>query len=326
MSYKAWAELVQSCARERKLLVADLEAVRFLLSDNDSSLLVDSLPGSPEDMGAKKLRKGLYLTTFNRVESLVMNTAIEFANSISRTGVTFDDIGEKLTNMIRKKHMTGLRELNKDSFLEEAERTAAAIQFANGVSSSYRTGPVKFDARPYFTRPNIGYDVVRGVANDFKDIIEVMRRRFASHTVSRRDSALVDFGSYSDAVSKEWLEDFQLMSGVGVRYAAAMEMRHNCAHRADFAPDFPDLRKLCSTSIAFADVYISYLLSLVSLCVKRDLTGFCVRGDLRFTSVYFDSRLRVVEECPEFSLVINPNDDPDYSSVLQLITEASVID
>jgi hypothetical protein len=206
--------------------------------------LQDDLYNLTKNRLSDKLRKGLFLTSFNSVELFIMDVSwivIDLINSLefSLSNLKNDKDISKIKNCILNSAK------NNISHHSDYLRMLRAYEASISIQKLVRESTIEFNENCFFTKSNVSYE-------DMIEASKVFIPIFNSWIEHCGDfSGRVYFVPFSNFLDSWMHVRIPFSRRVRDEYADIIKLRNSCAHKARFHLSILELRQSCG--------YFSYL-------------------------------------------------------------------
>lgn len=250
--------------------VADCRAIDYLLETNRNALL-DDLPGRPEDIAAKKLRRGCYLTTFNAMEGCLKKISFHICGAINRCNISTAGMPSELKSAIFRGISDGIA--STPSWVSGGEKVVREVRFASAIQGFYNDSVVRLEGDQFFTNSNISASQYEMIPKLIKRIYDSVVSRDVPNvklsTTSFSDF-FVEIGTYldPDCVNGAHGPEVGSKKLAKVIYSNMEFIRNRSAHENDFSPTVDQIIELKRQATLICVSYAIYC-SLIVVIIEQ---------------------------------------------------------
>lgn len=278
------------------------------LREGVREVLTDGLPGTVADEAAKKIRRGVYLTSFNALESVLKDVAVLFSDRITDLNIPLDAISQKATSDV----FNGISEaLNATPrWCTFDEKVVREWQYASMMDNFYLRKKVVVSGEQFFRGSNVTFSDLENAATLFRGLhSSILDKPVKGPGVPQNlPRFLQQFFTLADPdiikVSKSYLtpcEDLTQNKFVPkLVYGNISRIRNRSAHSSECSPSVEEIDFLVRSQRLFACGFYAYLLSVASFIDRKigpsktyiDSIEVCFPDEFAFPRLTVDDNLK----------------------------------
>ncbi|MGO3258479.1 hypothetical protein [Corynebacterium variabile] len=251
----------------------DIRSVDFLLEEK-REVLLDSLPGMPEDVAAKKIRRGVYLTTFNAMEECLKNVSFHVCKVINECEISTGGISDSVKGAIYRGLSDGIG--STPSWIKGPEKIAREVRFASAIRGFYTDSVVRIEGDQFFSNSNISADQFEAFPKLLKRLYDsLLKREYPGRTISTRHFSSF-FGKVGELLDPDCIDasrgpEVKSSNMASVMYSSVENIRNRSAHSAGFSPSIDQIYSLRRQTVMICTSYFLYCVAVGEFI--RDLSA-----------------------------------------------------
>ena len=210
--------------------------------------LYDDLDDLTKNQLSNKIRKGLFLTSFNSVELFIINSTwivVDLVNSFEF--LLFNLRHDRDISKIKNCILNGAK--SNAVYNSDDVKMARAYEASISVQKLVEKSIIKLNENCFFTKSNVSYEDMIEASKFFVPIFN------SWIAINKNFSSQVNFISFSKFLDS-WMQlRLPYSRRVQDEYKDIVKLRNNCAHKAQFYLSISELRRSCG--------YFSHLIEAI---------------------------------------------------------------